>query len=90
MTQGRNKYKLVSNIKDYEKEVHKKTRNDNKDVIIAVATELNKIIIALTTKLWKEVEDTRDDAIINGEIMEFLGRDGIEIANTKLSEAMDM
>ena len=54
-----------------------------------MATELNKITIALTATFWKEVDDTRDDAIINGEIMEFLGRDGIKTVNAKLSEALD-
>ena len=75
------KYDLVNNINDYQKEVHKKTHDKNKDIIIAVATELNKIMIALAKAPWKEVADTSDDAIINGKIMKFLGRDGIETAN---------
>ena len=75
------KYELNNNINDYQKEVHKKTHDKNKDIIIAVATELNKIMIALAKAPWKEVADTSDDAIINGKIMKFLGRDGIETAN---------
>ena len=55
-----------------------------------MAAELNNIMIALTTARWKEVADTRDDAIINGKIMESLGRDGIETDNVQLSAAMDV
>ena len=75
------KYELVNNIKDYQKEVCDTTHGGNEAVILTVVAELNNIMIVLTTTLWKEVVDARDDAVVNGEIMEFLGRDGIETAN---------
>ena len=44
-------------------------------------------MIAMTTTLWKEVADARDDAVVNDKIMEFIGRDGIKTANAQLSAA---
>ena len=46
-------------------------------------------MIALISYLWKEVGDIKDDALINGEMMEFLSRVGIEAADDNLSGAMD-
>ena len=82
-------YKLVSKNGDHKKEVANKIHKDDKDVIIAVVKQLNKIIIILSSSLWKEVGDIKDDALFNGEMMEFLGRGSIEAANDKLNEAMN-
>ena len=60
------KYELVNNIKDYQREVCYKTHANNEDTILAVVTELNDSVIAMTTTLWKEVADARDDAVVNG------------------------
>ena len=79
------KYEHVSNIKDYQKEVHDNTHDADKDVILAVVAGLNNIMITMTTTLWKEVTDARDDEVVNSEIMELLGRDDIKTANAQLS-----
>ena len=75
------KYELVSKLGDYKKEVAEKTHEDCEDVIIAAVEEPNKTMIALTSNLRKEVGDIKHDALINGEMMEFLGRGSIEAAN---------
>ena len=84
------KYEQVKNIKDYQKEVRDKTHDDNGDVIIAVAAEFNNTMIVMTATLWEEVADVRDDAVVNGKIMKFLGKDDIETANEQLNAAMDV
>ena len=54
-----------------------------------VADKLKELIPAMTTTLWKQIEEDKADKIANGNLIELFGKKRIDEANRELNDAIE-
>ena len=63
---------------------------ENDRAIAALAADkLKELIPAMTTTLWKQIEEDKTDKIVDGNLIKLFGKKRIDEANRELNDAME-
>ena len=75
---------------DYDNVIKPQVSTADHALVAHVATELAKIIPALTTSIWSSRKEVKEAAAIDADLDMWIGRKAIDDANDRLSATMDV